>query len=367
MVNHATLVKAQQSLMNSTFVPCKILSGSDDTYEFTAKISKFERTGEHNDCEVYTLTAESTGPVVFTSGGETFVATPVISPAGGSTTTEDPVSITDATAGADIYFTLDGSTPVNSDTSPPANFYAFVGNSPASSIRGAADMDQQPYGAGYVKASITGGKIRIGGDGANSMLAGVFVTPQGGDCTYGAFITKFSSAPNMSDRMPRLAGLFCQEAGIGYRLGLGTVEVGVVDTGLAPFAADVTYHCVVRWASNVVSIWVDGVKIYENGSYTNPANEYINAYNTQNGASGDGSVDKLFAYGVALSDAAIVALASGVEPDEYGIILSDHVFTGSKLYVDPFFLPIGSYTVKAIGFKTGLTDSAEASESFIVS
>ena len=57
----------------------------------------------------------------------TTVAMPVISPAGGTITTSTPVTITCATTGATIYYTLDGTNPVSSST-------AFSGSSPVSFV-----------------------------------------------------------------------------------------------------------------------------------------------------------------------------------------------------------------------------------------
>lgn len=50
------------------------------------------------------------------TGGTTAVATPVFSPAAGTYTTPQSVAISDATAGASIFYTLDGSTPTKSST-----------------------------------------------------------------------------------------------------------------------------------------------------------------------------------------------------------------------------------------------------------
>jgi hypothetical protein len=49
-------------------------------------------------------------------GGSTTVATPTFSPAGGTYTSKQSVSISDSTSGATIYYTTDGSTPTTSST-----------------------------------------------------------------------------------------------------------------------------------------------------------------------------------------------------------------------------------------------------------
>ena len=65
--------------------------------------------GSTADQEVVTWTFGS-------AGGVTAVATPVLSPLAGTYTTPQSVTITDATAGASIFYTLDGSTPTQSSS-----------------------------------------------------------------------------------------------------------------------------------------------------------------------------------------------------------------------------------------------------------
>ena len=57
------------------------------------------------------LAMAQTIPVSLTVNGTAHAATPAFTPPGGNYTTAQSVTITDATPGAGIYYTIDGTTP----------------------------------------------------------------------------------------------------------------------------------------------------------------------------------------------------------------------------------------------------------------
>jgi hypothetical protein len=68
------------------------------------------------------FTQSSTATSVITINQQSAAATPVISPATGTFTSPQTVTITDATSGSTIYYTLDGSQPTTSSTQYSASF-----------------------------------------------------------------------------------------------------------------------------------------------------------------------------------------------------------------------------------------------------
>jgi hypothetical protein len=83
-----------------------LTTGSAVEYWFT-----YEKSGPQFDTPHFTYTQGSGG-----GGGTTTVATPTFSPAGGTFTSAQSVTISDSTAGSSIRYTVNGSTPTASST-----------------------------------------------------------------------------------------------------------------------------------------------------------------------------------------------------------------------------------------------------------
>ena len=93
---------------------CRIIHGpSQEVVTTGSYIPSFDRGGEYNGAETYSITLNSsdTPSDIVPIPPVEQVATPVISPGSGSITDLTNITITCATAGADIYYTVDGSTP----------------------------------------------------------------------------------------------------------------------------------------------------------------------------------------------------------------------------------------------------------------
>jgi hypothetical protein len=154
-----------------------------------------------------TLTAADTngnsGTAAISGNGTGTVATPAFSVAGGSYTAAQTVSITDATLGASIYYTTDGSTPAaNAGTS---TLYSGPITVAVSETLNAIAVDSGDTNSAVASATYT---ITLPGAAATPTLspAGTFTTPQSvsiSDATTGAAIyyTTDGSAPTASSNL----------------------------------------------------------------------------------------------------------------------------------------------------------------------
>ncbi len=126
--DHATIVAARVALFNGTFLQFRAITGNEDYYVFTGKITKFDHTGEHNDAQGYALSVESSGEIVFSGSIAPTVATPTITPSDEDIFTTDEIALACATSGADIYYTTDGSTPTEASTLYTVPFTLAIGS-----------------------------------------------------------------------------------------------------------------------------------------------------------------------------------------------------------------------------------------------
>jgi hypothetical protein len=154
-----------------------------------------------------TLTATdsaNSGTAAVTGAGEGPVATPTFSLAGGTYTGSQPVSLADATAGASIYYTTDGTTPgAGTGTSVLYTAPITVG---ASETINAIGVEAGDTNSAVATAAYT---INVAGAAATptfSVAAGTYTSPQSvaiSDTTAGAAIyyTTNGSAPSASSNL----------------------------------------------------------------------------------------------------------------------------------------------------------------------
>ncbi len=65
--DHASLVSVQTAARNGTILNYTIISGRGDKYVGAFQITSFERNGEYNGAEQFSISLESSGEVVYTA------------------------------------------------------------------------------------------------------------------------------------------------------------------------------------------------------------------------------------------------------------------------------------------------------------
>ncbi len=330
---HSTLVLAQQSGLGAPFLDCKIINGFGESYAFKGKVTKFERSGEHSDAELYSLTIDSAGPVTYTTP---FLFPPEITSdleaeiTSGvffeyqieATNTPTSFNATGLPTGLSINTStgvINGTIEDIDDPTDWRGFWDFNNNDGLSSITGGPDLVVL---GGYSLPTYTGGKMVLGGinkTGVNAVFGSIF--PAGSDYTIFGFVKKCTTATIMSDRMPRIGIIYTEEGTSGYHLATRvTGYVGIFNTGIAPFVTDGPYHIALRWHNDVMDFFLDGVIIYTLTGYSSLGLGDLDVLITQDGNSPDGYAENVGAIGVALSDDMIARLAAGEKPYATGFL-----------------------------------------------
>jgi len=153
------------------------------------------------------------------SSGQVIVATPAISPAGGTFKYAQTVTITDLTAGAIIYYTSDGTTPTASSTkyTAPVSVASSL-NLSAVAVEGGASsaIATQTYTIETITGTIStvagNGKDGYNGDDINATLAEIDPYGVAVDSSGNIYI---ADAGNQRIRMVNSAGVISTVAGTG--------------------------------------------------------------------------------------------------------------------------------------------------------
>jgi GH18 family chitinase len=171
------------------------------------------------------------------------VAAPSFSPGGGSYTAAQSVTITTATSGASIRYTLDGSTP----TSTSGTLY-----SGPVTIASTATLKAIAYASGLTNSPITSATYTIGAaSGATITSANGFVNQALATTQTGTFTASFDARPSLSpanDVAGLSSGVATAYTGIAAMVRFnttGTIDArngGAFTTGTIPFSANTTYH-----------------------------------------------------------------------------------------------------------------------------
>src|SRR5439155_7664466 len=139
------------------------------------------------------------------------VATPTITPNGGSFSNSVSVTAQSATSGASIYYTTDGSTPTQSST-------LYTG---AMTLTNSAPISAKAFKSGYNPSSVASASFNIA-SGTSTSFASYYVGKNGSD-SYSCSQARSSSTPKLTIS----AALGC----VGYTAGAGANQIVQVAAG----------------------------------------------------------------------------------------------------------------------------------------
>lgn len=328
------------------------LATSEIFGEGEASVISMQRGGDKNNAETYDLTIESAaamaqGIVVLK------VATPVFSPAGGSILTTDLITITCATSGATIYYTLDGSTPSAAnvvDTSKWIGAWTW----------------EDGVGGNTVTAAPGGALSSGNGAAVPSTIAPILAT--------GGYLNSKAADPIASPTAftQRSTPIFTDVSSTEWTIGFWAKNTDITKNGVGQFNLDLngsstsyfqaekclfagtarTHVASVQrptgnfyaWVFNsgTVVMYVDGVQV---DTWTTASSSfsidcaYFISQNTSNltstGTSGT-YLDNIILIADALPLSAVVSLASGAMPSATGDL------SGARVYTAPFTVPTGA-------------------------
>lgn len=298
---------------------------------FFGLVTSFDRGGDKNAAETYTITVESSG-IVSDSALILKVATPVFSPTGGTITTSDLITLTCATSGATVYYTIDGSTPSPTsaiDASKWIGSWSFDTDD-TSSITGTPNLGSSFAGYPVTLASISGGVLNSApsSESARAVASGISITTG----SFAAFITQSSSVHLI------YFGFNTSSAGAVLRLiSDGRVQGAGITTGVFTPNYSSRYHLAATYDGTTVSVYKDGVLTYSGALTLGAGSAITGVYFGYASGAPARQVDSFIATQEVLSASTVASLATGALPDASGRLSS-----GTYLYTAPFTLPVQS-------------------------
>ncbi len=337
--------------------------------DYTVYVRSYATSLGINDGPVVSSSFMVTEPVILQ------VATPVITPPGGEITTAEFITLFCATAGADIFYTVDGTDPDVGSTPYITPFHLshtsladptkWVGAYNFEDDVGANLVTAAPGGTCNVKINPGNvlAPIIVGGP-SGSVFCSDHSSSGGGNSTVRGFVTPSPISPTeltIAFFMKIVNGgqdIHLSTDGVSPHGGFVPLTNSIYNNSDTPFTFSSTvplsdgawHHYALTWAAadNEWTAYRDGVAVATATSTGTFDFQWL-AMNTSVGGARTGYGDNLCVILEKLSAEAVAFLATG------GMPAADGTLGGGD-----------SVTVKAIGIKAGLTDSEIASEDFTV-
>ena len=203
------------------------LDGSVPTASSPTYSSAFTLSSSATVKAVIVTSTGATSPVTTATFSITLpkAATPGITPAGGNFVAAQPITIADATSGATIYYTTDGSTPTSSSMRYSTAFSLNSSSTVQAIATAAGYLDSDAASASFTRLAGTGiaGTVRIGKQavaGANVQLVSA------GTAGYGSASTLRSTATATTDATGNFA--------LGYSCASSSDQLYLVSRGGTP-------------------------------------------------------------------------------------------------------------------------------------